>query len=220
VTGETMTANNVSLRNGNRSLSREAGVTMIELMIAVVVLGISLLGSLSMVLMGMQSNSRNKTDTTATILDQEIVEKFSTLKKYPKPGWISIYDCALNTGAANIHRASLGAGAGPTGNGATLFTAANAPSTAQAGDVDWTAAAPTLATSTTAGYAMEYQTCHGDTYEVRWNIMEVSPNPSSRISMLTVSARPRTALSADAAQAQNRAVLFAWPVTLRTLIEN
>jgi prepilin-type N-terminal cleavage/methylation domain-containing protein len=215
-----MTANNLPLRKGNLSLSREAGVTMIELMIAVVVLGISLLGSMSLVLIGLQSNSRNKTDTTATILDQEIIEKFSTLKQYPKPGSITIYDCALNTGNSNAHLASLGAGAGPTGNGATLFTTATAPSSAQAGDIDWTVAGPTLATSTTAGYAMQYQTCQGDIYEVRWNIMQVSPNPSSRISLLTVSARPRSALSADAAQAQNRAVLFAWPVTLRTLIEN
>ena len=191
---------------------------MIEMMISVAVLGIALLGSLAMVLMGLQSDSRNKTDSTATILDQEIIERFGTLKNYPKPGGVLITDCALNAGNANQHLASLGSGPAPTGNGATLFTAANAPSMASAGDIDWTAAAPVMATSATAGYAMQYQTCHGDIYEVRWNIMDV--NGSNRISMLTVSARPRMAVTASAVGSANRAVLFAWPVTLRTLIAN
>ncbi len=171
----------------------EAGVSLIELMIAVVVLGISMLGSMAMILMGMQSDSRSKTDTTATILDQEIIEKFATLKQYPKPTFVSIYDCALSAGGANIHEASLGAGAGPAGNGATLYTGASAPLAVQVGDVDWTQPAPALATSAAQGYAMQYQTCSGDIYEVRWNVMQVSPNPNSLVSLLTVSARPRSA---------------------------
>src|SRR6266481_5998023 len=61
--------------------SPAAGMTLIELMIAMTVLAIGLPACLMMVLVGMQANSRNKTDTTATILDQEIIEKFSTLKQ-------------------------------------------------------------------------------------------------------------------------------------------
>jgi hypothetical protein len=38
--------------------------------------------------------------------------------------------------------------------------------------------------------------------------------------MLTVSARPQSAVRADTAGAKNRAVLYARPVTLKTLIEN
>src|SRR5439155_21069119 len=171
--------------------SAEAGVSLIELMIAVVVLGISMLGSMAMILMGMQSDSRSKTDTTATILDQEIIEKFSTLKQYPKPTFVSIYDCALSGGSTNLHNASLGAGAAPAGSGAALYTGA---STYEVGNIDWTQAVPALATSTTQGYAMEYQTCDGDIYEVRWNVMAISPNPNSRISLLTVSARPQSAV--------------------------
>jgi ABC-type transporter Mla MlaB component len=60
---------------------------------------------------------------------------------------------------------------------------------------------------------MQYRTCNNDLYEVRWNVTEVSPNPSSRISLLTVSSRQVSA-------ANGRATLFAPPTTLRTLIEN
>ncbi|MDP9161654.1 MAG: hypothetical protein M3O09_15655 [Acidobacteriota bacterium] len=87
------------------------------------------------------------------------------------------------------------------------------------GDIDWTQAAPALATSASPGYDMTYQTCDGDVYEVRWNIMEISPNPNSRISLLTVSSRPRSAV-ASAAASRNFAVLYANPTTLKALIEN
>ena len=70
-----------------------------------------------------------------------------------------------------------------------------------------------LATGAAQGYAMQYRTCNNDLFEVRWNVMEVSPNPSSRISLLTVSSRQVSA-------ANGRATLFAPPTTLRTLIEN
>lgn len=201
---------------------RQLGFTLIELMIAVSVLGIGMLGAMVLMLMGMQTNSRNKTDTTATVLDQEIIELYSTLKVYPQPTFVNINDCA--TTAASVHEADLGQGPRPTGNGAVLYTAATAPTTAQVGDVDWTQAAPTLATATQPGYAMEYQTCTGDIYEVRWNVMNLTPatppaGSSGRLSLLTVSARQKSALTATAGGAQNRAVLFALPVTLRSMIE-
>jgi prepilin-type N-terminal cleavage/methylation domain-containing protein len=193
------------------------GMTLIELMIALTVLAIGLPACVMMILVGMQSNSRSKTDTTATILSQEIIEKFSTLKQYPKPTFIAIYDCALSSASGNVHNASLGAGVAPAGSGSALYTGASA---SDVGNIDWTQPAPPLATSTTQGYAMQYQTCSGDIYEVRWNVMAISPNPNSRISLLTASARPRSAVQADAGGATNRAILYARPVTLKTLIEN
>jgi Tfp pilus assembly protein PilV len=186
-------------------------MSMIELLIAMTVLTVGMLGSMIMILTGMQSNTRNKNDTSAVVLDQEVLEKFATLKSYPKTGTATINDCALN--GASAHLASLVQAAAP-GAGATLYTAGTAPTPGQVGDIDWTQPAPALATAATAGYAMRYQTCSGDIYEVRWNIMEVSPNPSSRISMLTVSSR-----QISAGQTHN-GMLFSVPTTLRTLIEN
>lgn len=185
-------------------------MTIIELLVAMTVLTVGLLGSMVMIMVGMQSNSRNRNDTSAVVLDQEILEKFATLKRYPKSGTATINDCSPN----GTFQASLIQGPGPNGNGAVLYTAANAPQPTRVGDIDWTQAAPALATATTAGYAMQYQTCSRDTYEVRWNIMEVNPNPRSRISLLTVSARQISA------QGNRNGMLFAVPTTLRTLIEN
>jgi prepilin-type N-terminal cleavage/methylation domain-containing protein len=199
---------------------RQRGFTLMELMAAIAVLAIGLLGTMALMLTGMQTNSASRTDTTATVLDQEIIEFYSTLKNYPLPGTVNIYDCALN--GTNFHQANLGKAVNP-GNGATLYTAASAPTTAQVSDVDWTQPVTTLATTVVPGYAMEYQTCSGDIYEVRWNVMDLTPaappaGSSGHLTMLTVSARQKSAVVATAAGASNRAVLFAVPVTLRSML--
>src|SRR5260221_838990 len=197
----------------------EDGMSLVELMIAMAVLGVGLMGFMIMILTAMESNSRSKTDNYATILDQEIMEKFATLNNYPEAGSVTIYDCALNGSNVDSHLASLGQGTFASGgSGATLYTAATAPAGYNVGDIDWSQASPTLATSTTAGYAMMYQTCSGDIYEVRWNIMDANSSiPAgtvSRISLLTVSSRE------TAAQGCKLGMLFAPPTTLRTLIES
>ena len=197
----------------------ESGMSLLELMIAMTVLTVGMLGSMVMILTAMESNSRNKTDNLATILDQEIMEKFATLNNYPKAGSATIYDCALTGGSADSHLVSLGQGTfAAGGNGAALYTSATAPAGYNVGDIDWSQATPTLATSTTAGYAMLYRTCSGDNYEVRWNIMDANSSiPTgtvSRISLLTVSARQ------TAANGSKLGMLFAPPTTLRTLIES
>ena len=194
----------------HRARLGERGMSLLELVIAMVVLTVGMLGSMIMILTGMQSNSRNKTDNAATVLDQEILEMFATLKNYPRTGSVIIYDCALSGGSANQHLASLVQGTYASGgNGAPLTNT---------GDIDWTQATPTLATSSTAGYAMRYQTCSGDIYEVRWNIMDGNSTlplgAVSRISLLTVSSR-------EIAQAGSKlGMLVAPPTTLRTLIES
>jgi prepilin-type N-terminal cleavage/methylation domain-containing protein len=210
--------NRLSGSTRHRARLGESGMSLLELMIAMTVLTVGMLGSMVMILVGMQSNTRNKTDSSATVLDQEILEKFATLKLYPAPGSVTIYDCAPSANGANAHNASLAQGAGPTGGGATLYTAATAPLPANVGDIDWTQPTPTLATSTVQGYAMRYQECSGDVYEVRWNIMQGGPTPppkgTTRISLLTVSSRQVTA------KGSNNTMLFARPTTLRTLIES
>src|SRR5579863_276445 len=193
----------------------QQGMSMIELLIAMTVLAIGLLCCVVMILAGVQSNAKNKNDTTAVVLDQEILEQFATYTNYPTTGSVTIYDCNTTTLNANQHLASLVWAVSP-GAGATLVTAANAGLGVQVGDIDWTAAAPTFATSTVAGYAMNYQACNGDNYEVRWNVMKVNPNAGglSRISLLTVSSRQTSSANA------HNATLFAHPTTLTTLIED
>lgn len=222
-----MTMNQLISEQGGGSLTRkhtrsQSGFTLVELMIAMAVLAIGMLAAMILMVMGMQTDSSNKSDTTATVLDQEVIELYSTLKTYPQPTYVTITDCALT--GSNTHEADLGQGASPTGNGATLYTSANAPTSAQIGDINWSAALPTLATPTQPGYAMEYQTCSGEIYEVRWNVMNLTPatpptGSTGDLSLLTVSARQKTAVTATTSNVGNAAVLYALPVTLRTLIE-
>ena len=202
----------------DRSHYSQRGFSIIELMMAVVILTIGMLGSIVMIVLGMQSNSRSRTDTTGIVLNQEILEKFAALQKYPKPGGsVNIYDCATTGGVSGTAvEASIASGAGPAGAGATLYTTSTAPTAAQVNDIDWTQAAPTLATSTTPGYAMNYTSCNGDTYQVRWNVLNID----TRLTMLTVSTRETSAVSADSAGAINRAVMFAPPTTLHAIIES
>ena len=188
--------------------SGEGGMTLIELLIAIAVLTVGMLGSMGLIVAGMQTNSRSRTDTTGTVLDQEVIEEFASLKNYPLIGTVTIYDCS--TGGGNAHLASLVQGLSPNGNGAALDAQ---------GNIDWTQAAPTFATSGTPGYAMRYRTCGGDIYEVRWNVMQVDPSTNNRMSLLTVSSRQIAAQAAQNA-GRNQAVLYARPTTLRTLIEN
>lgn len=202
-------AANIRSRNARRrGRLGQGGVGLLELMIAMSVLTVGMLGSMIMIVIGMQSNTRNKTDTTATVLDQEILETFATLNNYPQTGSVTIYDCALSTGGANAHLANYLQGTLAAGG-------AGAPMNAS-GNIDWTQATPTLATSTTAGYAMMYQTCSGDLYEVRWNIMDASNATlqASRLSILTVSSRQKSA------KGSHTAMLYAQPTTLRTMIES
>jgi prepilin-type N-terminal cleavage/methylation domain-containing protein len=189
---------------------RERGMTMLELMIAMAVLAIGMTGAIGMILAAIQSDTRNKNDTAAVVLDQEILEQFAAYQNYPQAGqFIVINDCS--TGATQQHEAGVGAGAAPTGNGATLYTAGTAPFLANVGDIDWTQPAPVFATAGTVGYAMNYQTCNGDTYEVRWNVMQF--DTETNIAQLTVSSR-------QISSAGNRVpMLFAVPTTIRTIID-
>jgi prepilin-type N-terminal cleavage/methylation domain-containing protein len=185
-------------------------MTMLELMIAMAVLAIGMTGAMGMILAGIQSDARNKNDTAAVVLDQEILEQFAAYQNYPQAGqFITISDCS--TGATRQHEAGVGAGAAPAGNGATLYTAGTAPFPANVGDINWTAAAPVFATAGTVGYAMNYQTCNGDIYEVRWNVMKF--DNESNIAQLTVSSRQ---ISAGGSRV---AMLFSIPTTIRTIID-
>jgi len=189
---------------------RQCGMTLLELMIAMSVLAVGMLGASGMILAGVQANSRNKTDTAAVVLDQQILEQFATLNNFPKTGTVTIADCGLSGGGADSHLAALTATT--AGAGATVYTAATAPLPSQVGDIDWTQASPVLATSATSGYAMQYRTCNGDLYEVRWNVKLVNGG-NSNLSLLTVSSRQLAAANT------RTAILFSNPTTLRTMID-
>ena len=171
----------------------ENGMTIIELMIAMLVLAVGL-GGITILLTGsIASNNRSSKDSTATMLAQMVVEQISAQHVYSS-ATITITDCA-----GTAWSVATAPGASPNGSGATL---------AASGVIDQTQ----LYANITANYAMKYVDCANGgpkmTYDVRWNVMSVSTNTSTRL--ITASAR---LLNSPAGQLGNQ--FFALPVNLR-----
>lgn len=167
----------------------QRGFTLIELMIAVLVLAVGLTGGLMLVLTAMANDSRSKTDSTATVLSQMTIEMIASVPAN-LTSTVTINDCS-GTG----HTVST-TGSG-TGAGATLTSG---------GNIDFTSA-------TVSNYSMTFTTCAASTgdrqanYDVRWNIKTLS----STAKLVTVGARISNADT-------NQSVRFAVPVTLKMIV--
>jgi len=169
-----------------RKLARErkgqAGFTLVELMVAMVVLAVGL-GALSpLFISAALANNKNSRNATATMLAQLVLEQVSSQSPY-STATIFVTDCVGNTWAV----ASTGA-PGPTGAGALL----DATSTDYSyGGIDPTQAYASVppATATVPGYAMQYADCGAggtqSTYDVRWNVINID----GYTRLITVSAR-------------------------------
>ena len=137
----------------------EAGMTMLEVLIAGVVMTIGFMGLIGLVVTAIASNNRNKLDSTGTMLTQAVVEQInSTLVG---SGTATLSDCGGNTW--NI----------ATAVGGAALTGAN---------IDFTQ------TSIPSNYSMNFSVCSvGQTskYDVRWNVQQVT----SETYLVTVGAR-------------------------------
>jgi prepilin-type N-terminal cleavage/methylation domain-containing protein len=177
----------------------EAGMTLVELLIAMLILAIGLGGLTNVLVVAMDTNNRNSKDTSATLLAQMVIEQMSA--QHPNSNApISVTDCA-----GNAWTIATTGGASPNGAGAALVTGSTS---AGYGGIDQTQAYANITTN----YAMKYVDCGGTgntgiptTYDVRWNVMTINANYTR---MITVSARPLSAHSLGALQ-------FAMPVSLR-----
>lgn len=171
-------------------------MSLIELMIAMLVLAIGLGGVTTLLVTAIASNNKNSKDTTATLLAQMVVEQISAQHVY-NVGLINVTDCAGTVWSVDPAPGAVG-----TGNGANLKAD---------GTIDFTQAYSTV----TANYAMKYVDCSTAgsvpiTYDVRWNVMSVSTNVTSR--MVTAAARP---LASDVTKLGG--FYFALPVNLRSV---
>ena len=153
-------------RNG-AARNAEAGFTLIEMLIAAMVLLIGMTAGMLMITLAMANDNRSKNDSSATILSQMTLEMIATVPANATTS-VSIVDCNPTTSSAS-HTVNTGAG------GATLSS----------GLIDFTQA-------TVSGYSMTYYACQastGDrqqTYDVRWNIKTLSSNAK----LVTVAAKP------------------------------
>lgn len=182
------------IRNqGQPSPSRsQTGFTLLELLLAGVVMLVGLSGGLLLVLMAISSNQRNNLDSSGTILAQMTMEMIASVPANSNSS-VSVVDCNPTTSSATHTLSNLGSS---SGSGAPLTSG---------GAIDFTQAQVN-------GYSMLYYSCQASTgdrqilFDIRWNIKTLTTNTK-----LVIVAAQRTG-------ANNNAVLFAVPVSLKTIV--
>lgn len=184
----------------NARRSPQRGMSLIELMIAMVVLAIGLGGITTLLVISIGTNNRNSKDTTATMLAQLVIEEIGAQDPNSSQPTIPITDCAGN--AFNI---AVTDGPAPGGTGAGLVTN---PASPNYGSIDQSQAVAAIP----VGYQMNYVACSNaggsrTTYDVRWNVMTISATNSR---LITASARQR-----NSASTLLGGPIFALPVNLR-----
>lgn len=177
------------------ALSRgERGMTLVELMIAMVVLAVGLAGVMMLVSGSIASNSRNKRDTTATNLSQMVLERIAAAGP-TATATFDILDCANVNRTINPTGSITGLGAALDSSGNISFSTAPNP----------------------ASYSVDYVVCGASgtqtTYNIRWRIqllpasLQAGSVPMAK--MVTVSSRQ---------MGNSLARFFVPPVTLRTVV--
>ena len=178
----------VRQRRARSGRSQEAGLTFIELLMAMTLLTIGLSAIMGLIVIAMGSNNRNKKDTTAILLGQNVLELLANVPSSVDNRLINLADCGGNT-----WQISTAPGGEPLVTGTT--------------NIDWTSS------YTDAGYSMRYVTCgpagQQASYDVRWNIDH--PSGNTFLKRITVSARQMGGTE------KSSALLFAAPVTLKSV---
>jgi type IV pilus modification protein PilV len=187
-----------------RSVTGQRGMSLVELMIALTVLAVGMVGILAIILSSMVSNNRNKLDTAGTFIAQGVMEQILVQPPSASPS-LSLTDCAGNTFTVNT------AGSASPGTGATLYTSTTAPAASLVDSINFTQNRSGSG-GVPAGYQMSFATCNANgveaTYDVRWNIINLTSTPTIT-KLVTVSARQLGSTG--------NIKIFAPPVTLRSI---
>ncbi len=143
--------------------SRKSGFSLMELLVAMFVLTFGVLGSMVMVIIGMERNNANRVDTTATNAAQAVLEAIAGTQANTDPQ-LTITDCQ--------------------GNNLTVYTAVGGAPVTASGDIDFGQAAIT-------NYQINYTLCGNNglatVYDVRWRVDAIGTNSYGKL--VTVSAR-------------------------------
>jgi type IV pilus modification protein PilV len=184
------------MRKIRRSADEERGTSLIEMMIALLVLTVGLLGTITVVTTSIRSDTRSKHDSTSATLAEMVADQISAVPLAGGTSSITVSDCAGNAWTVKTSGTSAGAGANLTSSNNIDFTQAYS--------------------SVTAGYAMKYVVCGTSsginmTYDVRWNIKTV---PSGNQESVVVGAQPLIS------QSGTNPAMWALPVNVRTVVGN
>lgn len=132
-----------------RNRNSQSGISLIELMIAGVVMVVGFMALIGLIVTAIAGNTRNRLDTTATMLDLMVIEAINS--QAGSTGTVALTDCANNTW--NI--------AQQAGTGANLSGT----------QIDFSQSQSSVPTD----YYMNWAVCNGGTqvnaiYDVRWNV--------------------------------------------------
>lgn len=185
---------------------RQRGFSLIELMIAMFVLTIGMLGGMIVLTVAIASNAQARFDTGAVALAQSTMDRIVVISQRASgtSANSSITDCNGNT-----YTVATAIGGAPT---TTLTGVSNGTQV-----IDFTQAA-------VANYQMTYTLCAAggsgylgtpQTYDVRWNI---SAGPTTSTQLVLVAAK-HTAESGNG-NGLSQARFFSVPITLRALRGN
>jgi prepilin-type N-terminal cleavage/methylation domain-containing protein len=176
--------------HGAKGAKMSRGFSLIEVMVAMSVLVVGLLGGIVVIAVAGANDGRSKLHSTAVALAESTMEKIAAI---PQNAVGTVAETKMTDCAGNSFMIETAQG------GSDLIT-----SGAFAGSVDFSKPA-------VGNYAMAYSTCGGGanvSYDIRWRI---DPGPTPSTQLVTVSAKPMVA--AGAAQ-------FTLPYTLRQLRGN
>ncbi len=141
---------------------RESGVTLVELLIASVVLVVGLLALFGVIAAAIADNGKSRTDTTATMLAQAVIEDVGAA--YLGDTDTQLRDCKGTTFTITAQE-----------GGAQLYR----------GNIDFTEGTPP------ANYHMDYVMCNGEAqtaFDVRWNVQKITDSTD----LLTVGVRQKS----------------------------
>jgi prepilin-type N-terminal cleavage/methylation domain-containing protein len=173
------------------SYASQRGMSLIELMIASLVLMVGVLGCAVLIPIAIGTNSRNRQQSNSTVIAQMTMEKITSASAGGS-ATLTITDCAGTANTINI--------AGTTsGSGATVLST---------GSIDFSVAQGSSGSPT--GYYMSYTSCgtsgRQSVYDVRWNVQ----TPSTYVKLVTVSAKLKGS--------GTNQILFSLPVTIRSMV--
>lgn len=184
------------MRIFHHSKKRQSGSSLIEMLIAMIVLTVGLIGSMALVGIAIGGDFRSKSDSTSTALAQLVTENIS---KVPvcngacgAVATVTVTDCAGNAHVINVTGTAGGSGAPLTANGTVNFAAGTVPN-----------------------YFMQYTECGvtnaiRTTYDVRWNIQTL---PSNDAELVVVGAQL-------VGSTRGSAIANAPAVNIRTIVGN
>jgi prepilin-type N-terminal cleavage/methylation domain-containing protein len=181
----------------------QSGLTLIELMIAMTVLAVGLAGIMAIVVAALYGNSRNRTDTAATMISQMVIEQMADMPSTPDQNFV-ITDCS----GVDWKVTTAAGGAALKGNNGATWVAS---------DIDFNTAAA-YGAAPGNGWGMAYASCAtngspGLVYDVRWNTVLTGGGFTKNV---VVAARIAGNGTNTAGGANN--IYFSIPVQLKTVL--